>query len=184
MEYQHVSSPPICILKVEITCCDECPIKLKKKLLKTNGVTSVEIDSKKGTVKIIGDIDPTVLIQMFDKMGKPAELLFFEKSSSQKKSDSNVKKKVQFACDDDEHVSKRGNATRTTMHGNKHGRGWCDNGFGSVPPSSSSRFYPRTPRPVYRTFPNPIWHRLRGSFRQPPPLPSYGCFFLEATIEI
>jgi hypothetical protein len=27
----------ICTLKVDIKCCDKCPIKLKKKLLKTNG---------------------------------------------------------------------------------------------------------------------------------------------------
>jgi hypothetical protein len=28
----------ICTLKVDITCCDKCPIKLKKKLMKTNGM--------------------------------------------------------------------------------------------------------------------------------------------------
>ncbi|KAL0006065.1 hypothetical protein SO802_013626 [Lithocarpus litseifolius] len=81
-----ILSNQICILKVEITCCDECPIKLKKKkLLKTEGVTSVNIDSTKGTITIIGDIIPTILMQVFEKIGKPAELLFFERSPPHKR---------------------------------------------------------------------------------------------------
>lgn len=34
----------ICTLKVDIKCCDECPIKLKKKLLKTKGTVHAIID--------------------------------------------------------------------------------------------------------------------------------------------
>ena len=52
-----------------------------------------------------GDIVPTKFMQMFEKTSKPAKLLFFEKSPSQEKIGSNIKNKVQFACDDDECVS-------------------------------------------------------------------------------
>ena len=38
-------------------------------------------------------------------MGKSAKLLFFDKSRSQEKTSSNIKNKVQFACDDDECIS-------------------------------------------------------------------------------
>ena len=59
---------------------------------------------------------------MFEKMDKPAKLLFFDKSSSEEKPSSNIKNKVQFACDDDdEYVSKGSSTPRTTIHGNKQG---------------------------------------------------------------
>ena len=49
-----------------------------------------------------GDIVPTKFMQMFEKTSKQAKLLFFEKSPSQEKIGSNIKNKVQFACDDDD----------------------------------------------------------------------------------
>ena len=49
-----------------------------------------------------GDIVPTKFMQMFEKKSKQAKLLFFEKSPSQEKIGSNIKNKVQFACDDDD----------------------------------------------------------------------------------
>ena len=43
------------------------------------------------------DIVPTIFKQMFEKMDKPAKLLFFDKSSSEEKPSTNIKNKVQFA---------------------------------------------------------------------------------------
>ena len=43
------------------------------------------------------DIVPTIFKQMFEKMDKPAKLLFFDKSSSEEKPRTNIKNKVQFA---------------------------------------------------------------------------------------
>jgi hypothetical protein len=165
-------------------------------------VTSINIDSEKGTITIVGDIDPTKLMKKFEKMGKTAELWSFERSPSQEKSNSYNKKKVQFACDDDdddeddddEYISKRNSASHTTMNGNRHGRGLFGKRANSVPPSSRTRFYPRTPRrafprtpqPAFRfpwTIPNPIWSRGSWDFFRrpspsmlppPPPPPVYG----------
>ena len=43
------------------------------------------------------DIVTTIFKQMFEKMDKPAKLLFFDKSSSEEKPSTNIKNKVQFA---------------------------------------------------------------------------------------
>ena len=49
-----------------------------------------------------GDIVPSIFMKIFEKMGKSTKFLFFEKSRSQEKTGSNIKNKVQFACDDDD----------------------------------------------------------------------------------
>ena len=117
-------------------------------------------------------------MQMFEKMDKPAKLLFFDKSSSEEKPSSNIKNKVQFACDDDdEYVSKGSSTPRTTIHGNKQCRGGSNRKVCRVAPSSSSIFYTRTPRLGYwslsRAFPNSIWHGFLGGLQQSSPLPLY-----------
>ncbi|KAG7967129.1 hypothetical protein I3843_08G083800 [Carya illinoinensis] len=187
MEYNHVPSFPICTLKVDIKCCDECPIKLKKKLLKTNGVTSVDIDSKKGKVTVMGDIDPRILMQMFEKMGKPAELWSFQKSPSQESGCNKKKKEARFACDDDdddmddvsedEYLPKRSSGTRRPMHGNNHGRDSFSQ-RSSAPFFRSSRITPRPPSRSSTIFPNPIMYSGPSGYYRPPPLslsgPAYG----------
>jgi hypothetical protein len=50
----------------------------------------VNIDSKQGTVRVVGDIDPTILTEMFEKMGKPAELLSFHKVPSQRRTSNSA----------------------------------------------------------------------------------------------
>ncbi|GLT53387.1 hypothetical protein SLA2020_266590 [Shorea laevis] len=163
----------ICTLKVDITCCDECPIKLKKKLLKTNGVTSVDIDSKQGTVKVEGDIDPMILMQMFEKMGKPAELWSFEKVPSQFKASgcNNNKKQAPSTRDhdyDNEYEPKGVGATRIPMQGGgDFGR------RGGFPPYSNSRYSGAFPNPLYYPGPTPL-----GYYGPPPsalpPRSTYG----------
>ncbi|KAE8008337.1 hypothetical protein FH972_004858 [Carpinus fangiana] len=171
----------ICTLKVDITCCDKCPIKLKKKLMKTNGVIGVDIDSNNETVRVVGDIDPTILMQMFEKMGKPAELLSFHKVPSQRPSqrrtstggNNNNKREARFACDDDfssynynhdnENDPRRGGPgpNHTQMEGGG-GFGWR----GGFAPSNSSRFSGVFPNPLYCPGPAPA---PSGYYRQPPP---------------
>jgi len=133
------------------------------------GVTSVDINSKKGTVIVVGDIDPMILMQMFEKMGKPAELWSFQKVPSQCKPSgcNNNRKEARSACDDDvsdhdhgnEYESKRSGATRTSMEG-RGGFGWRD----VFPPSSSTRFSGALPNPLYYPGLTPS-----GYYRPPPP---------------
>ncbi|XWS36265.1 hypothetical protein CRYUN_Cryun20dG0070500 [Craigia yunnanensis] len=72
---------PTCVLKVNIQCCAACPMKVKKKLQKINGVYAVDIDTKNGLVSVQGIIQPSILIQTIsEKVGKKAELYAYEKN--------------------------------------------------------------------------------------------------------
>ncbi|KAL3522992.1 hypothetical protein ACH5RR_015826 [Cinchona calisaya] len=70
---------PIIILEVNTSCCKECPEKLKKALLMTKSVNEVSVDPEKKLVLVRGNIDPFMLIQAIAKMGKSAELMFYDK---------------------------------------------------------------------------------------------------------
>ena len=137
----------------------------------------MDIDSKHGTVRIVGDIDPTILMQMFEKMGKPAELLSFHKVPSQRRTSTggndNNRREARFACDDDfsgynynqdnEYDPKRGGPGPypNPVEGGG-GFGWR----GGFAPSNSSRFSGVFPNPLYCPGPAPS-----GYYRQPPPPP-------------
>ncbi|XP_030946247.1 heavy metal-associated isoprenylated plant protein 42-like [Quercus lobata] len=68
-----------CVLKVNINCCKACPGKLRKKLQKVYGVSSIYIDVKQGLVKVTGNIEPTKVVEAIKKIGRKAELLSYEK---------------------------------------------------------------------------------------------------------
>ncbi|XVF72469.1 hypothetical protein PTKIN_Ptkin12aG0123600 [Pterospermum kingtungense] len=72
---------PTCVLKVNTQCCAACPMKVKKKLQKINGVHAIDIDTKNGLVTIRGIVQPSMLIQTIsEKFGKEAELHAYEKN--------------------------------------------------------------------------------------------------------
>ncbi|XWS76447.1 hypothetical protein CRYUN_Cryun01aG0176900 [Craigia yunnanensis] len=72
---------PICVLKVNIQCCAACPMKVKKKLQKINGVYAIDIDTKNGLVSVRGTVQPSILIQTIsEKDGKKAELYAYQKN--------------------------------------------------------------------------------------------------------
>ncbi|XVE77747.1 hypothetical protein DITRI_Ditri13aG0087400 [Diplodiscus trichospermus] len=72
---------PTCVLKVNIHCCAACPMKVKKKLQKINGVYAIDIDAKNGLVSVQGTVQPSILIQTIsEKVGKKAELYAYEKN--------------------------------------------------------------------------------------------------------
>jgi hypothetical protein len=126
----------------------------------------VDIDSKHGTVKVAGDIDPTILMQMFEKMGKPAELLSFHKVPSQRRTstggNNNTRREARFACDDDFSSYNYNHDNELTQMEGGGGFGWR----GGFAPSNSSRFSGVFPNPLYCPGPTPS-----GYYRQPPPQP-------------
>ncbi|KAG8367911.1 hypothetical protein BUALT_Bualt16G0122000 [Buddleja alternifolia] len=63
------------ILSMKISCCERCPKKLKKKLLKMPGVESVTIDTERNLVLVSGTIDAMTLVNNVAKLGKAVELL-------------------------------------------------------------------------------------------------------------
>ncbi|KAI5670699.1 hypothetical protein M9H77_11063 [Catharanthus roseus] len=67
-------SPSTLILKLKLHCT-RCEKKLKSLLLNVQGVQSVVIDSKQGTVMIKGTVDPDTIITMLGIVGRKAEVL-------------------------------------------------------------------------------------------------------------
>ncbi|KAL9259770.1 Heavy metal-associated isoprenylated plant protein 32-like protein [Drosera capensis] len=75
MSKQEFIKTQSCVLRVNIQCdCDGCRNKVKKLLLKVDGVYTVSIDSKQGKVTVTANVDPAVLIRKLEKSGKRAEL--------------------------------------------------------------------------------------------------------------
>ncbi|OMO77791.1 Exonuclease [Corchorus capsularis] len=78
---EDVLNVPNCVIKVDIECCQACPMKLKRKLQKINGVYAIDIDTKNGLVSVRGMVKPSILIKMISqKLGKKAELYSYEKN--------------------------------------------------------------------------------------------------------
>ncbi|XP_074559930.1 uncharacterized protein LOC141815975 [Curcuma longa] len=63
-----------CVLKVNNICCDGCQKKVRRVLLRTEGVYEVTIDEEKRKVTVTGTADPATLIRKLNKAGKHAEL--------------------------------------------------------------------------------------------------------------
>ncbi|XP_042435334.1 heavy metal-associated isoprenylated plant protein 32-like isoform X1 [Zingiber officinale] len=63
-----------CVMRVNI-CCDGCQKKVKKVLLKTDGVQDVCISVEERKVTVTGSVEPDVLVKKLNKAGKHAELL-------------------------------------------------------------------------------------------------------------
>ncbi|KAK2419145.1 Heavy metal transport/detoxification superfamily protein [Trifolium repens] len=66
----------LCILKVDISCqCEGCEKKVKKVLLKIQGVIEVKTYLEERKVRVVGDVDPNELIKNLKKYsGKHAEI--------------------------------------------------------------------------------------------------------------
>ncbi|RDX57597.1 Heavy metal-associated isoprenylated plant protein 4, partial [Mucuna pruriens] len=57
------------IYKVNLHC-NECGSKIKKHLMITQGVQSVEIEFEKGEIKVKGKIDPLKILKIIEKKSK------------------------------------------------------------------------------------------------------------------
>ncbi|XP_027169375.1 uncharacterized protein LOC113769096 [Coffea eugenioides] len=85
---------PIIILKVDTNCCDDCSGKLQKALLEINGVNQAIVDPQKKSVSIRGNANSCMLIEEIARMGKRAELMFYDKEP---KVEGHHQKNVRFA---------------------------------------------------------------------------------------
>ncbi|RAL52477.1 hypothetical protein DM860_007334 [Cuscuta australis] len=70
---QDIMKTQACVLRVNIHC-DGCKHKVKKILLKAEGVYGVKIDADNGKVTVTGNADPATLLKKLEKSGKHAEL--------------------------------------------------------------------------------------------------------------
>ncbi|CAL9782071.1 unnamed protein product [Musa acuminata subsp. burmannicoides] len=69
-----VEEKQTCVLKVH-TCCVGCQTKIRKVLLKIDGVHAIDLDVKEERVIVTGNVDPAILIKKLRKVRKVAELL-------------------------------------------------------------------------------------------------------------
>ncbi|KAJ8510625.1 hypothetical protein OPV22_001059 [Ensete ventricosum] len=76
-----VEEKKTCVLKVRL-CCVGCQKKIKKLLLKIDGVHAVDIDGKE-KVTVTGNVDPEVLIRQLQQIGEKAELLATKDGNTQ-----------------------------------------------------------------------------------------------------
>lgn len=74
MAYSLVS-PNTFALKLKLHCKD-CERKVRNLLLKIQGVHSVKIDEKLGNVVISGTVDPATILNVLEKLGRKAEILW------------------------------------------------------------------------------------------------------------
>ncbi|KAL5061016.1 hypothetical protein RYX36_032620 [Vicia faba] len=72
MSEQDLKKNHYCILKVNSCICKGCEKKIKKSLLKIQGVESVNIED--GKVVVVGNVNPNELINILKKSGKHAEI--------------------------------------------------------------------------------------------------------------
>ncbi|XP_048442759.1 heavy metal-associated isoprenylated plant protein 42-like [Pyrus x bretschneideri] len=77
---QHGATFPICTIKMKyLRCCAKCPLKVKEKLQKLDGVEDINVDPEQGLLRVQGKIDPMVLTRAVQTMDKKAELWSFQK---------------------------------------------------------------------------------------------------------
>ncbi|KAK3030384.1 hypothetical protein RJ639_038912 [Escallonia herrerae] len=70
----HVLSRKRIMLKVNIHC-QRCKSNVFKAVAKLRGIDKVSVDSEKGMVTVVGDVDPVLLTKKIRKTGKVAEII-------------------------------------------------------------------------------------------------------------
>ncbi|XP_022865866.1 uncharacterized protein LOC111385675 [Olea europaea var. sylvestris] len=81
------------VLKVNLNCCEECPKKLEKALLKlTVGVSSLAIDTEKNLLSISGTMDSDTLRKLiYVEIGKKAKVVFCDTNNVGEKKPNTTK---------------------------------------------------------------------------------------------
>ncbi|EOA31433.1 hypothetical protein CARUB_v10014612mg [Capsella rubella] len=76
---------PICILKMNLQCCEDLPSRIKKLLRKVEGVYAITIDPVKGLVFVSGTAQPSLLIKTVGKIGQTPQLYAYESDPTKAK---------------------------------------------------------------------------------------------------
>ncbi|KAK1405622.1 hypothetical protein POM88_005227 [Heracleum sosnowskyi] len=66
----------VCVFKIQINCCEDCPKKLKTILQALSGVDFVEIDARQNKATVKGTIDSREIIKEVESLGKTAEIMY------------------------------------------------------------------------------------------------------------
>ncbi|ESQ39589.1 hypothetical protein EUTSA_v10001101mg [Eutrema salsugineum] len=76
---------PICILKMNLQCCQDFPCLVKKRLREVKGVYAITIDPAKGLILVSGTAEPPLLIKAIEKIGQSPPLYAYEKEPTKAK---------------------------------------------------------------------------------------------------
>ncbi|XP_071939576.1 disease resistance protein UNI-like [Coffea arabica] len=159
-----------CVLRMNIHC-DGCKQKIKKTLLKIDGVYAVKMDVDQQKVTVTGNVDPATLIRKLARAGKRAELWGAQKGGGGAFNLNNQVKNMQI----DNFKGGEDNTRREGGNKKKPGRG----GSGGDNKKNESkddavRDYPALPPPpgILEHYP-PAHHPYYASYQYPPPMPAY-----------
>ncbi|KAG2384457.1 Heavy metal-associated isoprenylated plant protein [Vigna angularis] len=72
-------------VKVSSNCCEGCKRKVNKALKNLEGVLSIEIDPSEPKITVFGNVNPHILIEKLQKVGKRAELCSYEEVEAEEK---------------------------------------------------------------------------------------------------
>ncbi|XP_024167258.1 heavy metal-associated isoprenylated plant protein 2-like [Rosa chinensis] len=62
------------VIKVSINC-QICKTDVLKAVTKLQGIDIVAVDGQKGTLTVVGDVDPVLVVRRLRKVGKVAEIV-------------------------------------------------------------------------------------------------------------
>ncbi|KAK3041404.1 hypothetical protein RJ639_000381 [Escallonia herrerae] len=109
---------PTIVLKVNIDCCNACHVKVKKGLMKLDGVNSVRVDREKRLVYVTGNVEAMELMKQIEKWGKKAKLVSCDDPRKDEDNDDQDRDHVQYMHSNKD--KKKKNARGHTDAGGKH----------------------------------------------------------------
>ncbi|KAK2412780.1 Heavy metal transport/detoxification superfamily protein [Trifolium repens] len=183
---------PISTLKVDFGCTKGCPTDARDMLQQLKGVKSISIDPNEGKIIVVGNVDPMMIIKLFQKMGKKAQLWSFEKEPKKdeepkkKKSGSHAQHKHDCHDTDDDSETDHGYGHKHRTHhhqrsnnmheqhnnmfgfGNQHAPPQPVNGYQHAPPPEYQHAPPPMPVPGYNHQPFSGYHNYPPMHRYQP----------------
>ncbi|CAH2045960.1 unnamed protein product [Thlaspi arvense] len=76
---------PICLLKMNLQCCQDLPSRVKRRLRRVKGVYAIIIDPAKGLVLVAGTAEPPALVKAVERTGQSAQIYGYEKDPTKAK---------------------------------------------------------------------------------------------------
>ncbi|MCD7452060.1 hypothetical protein HAX54_014900 [Datura stramonium] len=103
---EHQPPQPDCIIKIEgIGCCENCAKRVRKKIVRLEGVHSVEIDREKRWAYIAGDVEPQLLMDcLTQRTVKPDSVKLIYYCSKEARSDAKNETPMENKSSTESHV--------------------------------------------------------------------------------
>ncbi|KAK9084463.1 hypothetical protein Scep_030934 [Stephania cephalantha] len=87
------------VMKVSINC-SKCKTQALKAVTKLEGINSVAVDGEKGTVTVVGEVDPVEVTCRLRKTGKPVEIVSVGPNNKPTEKPPEPSKPLPHCCND------------------------------------------------------------------------------------